>query len=81
MKTLNDAPQFDLGQDPLCFNDINKLLREWAESRRCVKCENYYNSGANTIEYCSKLGCMINEPETFSCAAFSPIETAGGKNE
>lgn len=88
MKTINgNCPQFEeneisfvLSSDPTAVGQANPKLREWAESRRCVGCDHLAGSDKT---FCSLLKIDFCEfdawPTTFGCAAFSPIETAGGE--
>lgn len=70
MKTVNGAPQFEpVRIDGLDHAEpLNKDLREWAESRRCVKC--FYKHGDVCINTKIKFGLGLLNPEKFSCAAF-----------
>lgn len=75
MKTINGAPQFESHFEYI--KSVNKKLREWAESRRCVRCFHFRNRTIVKSPMCNYLDTNLRTPETFSCAAFSPIETAG----
>lgn len=76
MKTLNGAPQFDGEVDWSGKGVVNRKLREWAESRKCVNCKLAWDKLDGWL-ICSRN--EAHEKFDHSCKEFSPIETAGGE--
>jgi hypothetical protein len=79
MKTVNGAPQFDFDPKGIDIGTANIQLREWDESRRCVKCKFFYNDiESKSYDYCKSLSEFFKhiekDPQTFSCAAFEEKE-------
>jgi len=80
MKIIDGAPQFEendfdranyMGRKGIT---LNQQLREWSESRRCVKCASFVSMIKRTDCVCFKTGIqfMIIHPAEFSCAEFEP---------
>lgn len=91
MKTLNGAPQitgFDnsVVGSKIEISSANEQLREWAESRRCVRCK-HFGGDLTGKDICHKLRFVFRNhqeefnQETFSCAAFSPETTIGSERK